>query len=266
MKQRIITGTVGIIVFLAFLLLGGYWFALFISAIAILAYYELMRMSHLPVFSIPAALGLFFLLLLLYVSIPIYHQLYSPPVFLNMQWMILAFMTVFLMLLIFTPKRFSPEHFSSLMIAIFYTGLAFSFFVQAREVHGLGFVLFILIIVWVTDSGAYFTGKRFGRIHLIPDISPNKTVEGFLGGVVYATVAAIIFYFLSSLFISFWEAVIMAMFISIAGQIGDLIESALKRYYQVKDSGNLLPGHGGILDRFDSLLFVFIVLAIFQYI
>jgi phosphatidate cytidylyltransferase len=128
-----------------------------------------------------------------------------------------------------------------------------------------------MLLVWATDIGAYLFGRQFGsrffNRKLAPSISPNKTIEGAIGGVVSAVLvgALFLFFFKDELAtsIEFFPMILLVIFFSIVGQFGDLVESAIKRYYDVKDSGKLLPGHGGILDRFDSLLFVFPVMHLF---
>ncbi|MEA1938847.1 MAG: phosphatidate cytidylyltransferase [Pseudomonadota bacterium] len=109
--------------------------------------------------------------------------------------------------------------------------------------------LFVILVVWATDSGAYLIGRKFGRNKLIPRISPKKTVEGACGGIGAAMLAGLPFA------IPFGPvALLLAPLLSVAAQLGDLFESAIKRRYCVKDSGRLLPGHGGVLDRIDGLL------------
>lgn len=113
----------------------------------------------------------------------------------------------------------------------------------------------IYILVWVNDTMAYVVGKSIGKHKLYERISPKKTIEGFLGGVVFAMVSGILmaqFYFEQSML--FWA--LIALFVGVIGTIGDLIESKFKRIAGVKDSGNIMPGHGGILDRLDSIIFV----------
>ena len=151
-----------------------------------------------------------------------------------------------------------------MLLGTLYVGIGFYYFIETRNV-GLTYVIFALLVVWTTDSGAYFTGRKIGKRKLWPEISPNKTVEGFVGGIVWALVTA----FIMSLYKSTYELLLVLIGItivaSIFGQLGDLVESAIKRHYNVKDSGNILPGHGGILDRFDSLLFVLPLLTLFTF-
>lgn len=118
---------------------------------------------------------------------------------------------------------------------------------------GLLCVLWLLIVVWTTDTAAFFTGRRIGGPKLAPGISPNKTWSGAIGGLIGATVAGYVFAVSAGLPGPFGLAAFSAG-ISIVGQIGDLIESGVKRRFQVKDTSNLIPGHGGVLDRLDSLL------------
>lgn len=119
---------------------------------------------------------------------------------------------------------------------------------------GLALLFLMLFIIWSVDSAAYFSGKYFGRRKLAPEVSPNKSVEGLLGGVIFAAFVALAYtyWILHSHYFSllFAVAVMATIFISV---MGDLFESAVKRQAGVKDSGNILPGHGGILDRLDSL-------------
>lgn len=115
-------------------------------------------------------------------------------------------------------------------------------------------VLPIFIFIWVNDSGAYLVGSQIGKRRLFERISPKKSWEGFWGGVVFATLSAALFgYFVPVMPVYMWMG--LAFFVSIAGVYGDLSESMIKRILGVKDSGNILPGHGGMLDRFDAILF-----------
>ena len=109
-------------------------------------------------------------------------------------------------------------------------------------------------MVWVNDSFAYLIGKNFGKQKLFPRISPKKTVEGFLGGLFFACIAS---YFIATFTetLDFTKWLILAIIVSVFGTLGDLIESKFKRQAEVKDSGVIMPGHGGLLDRLDSMIF-----------
>ncbi len=123
--------------------------------------------------------------------------------------------------------------------------------------HGREWIFLTLIVIMSCDSFAYFIGRSLGRNKLYPAVSPNKSIEGALGGLLGSVLAAL---FVNSTFlpvIGIFGAVMIGLTLGVMGQLGDLFESLLKRACQVKDSGTLIPGHGGILDRLDSLLFAF---------
>lgn len=122
--------------------------------------------------------------------------------------------------------------------------------------HGVAWIFLVLTIPWAGDTGAYFAGRAFGKHPLAPRVSPKKTWEGFAGGLVAAIVGVFIVRAVADLPIALWEAVALGAALGSAAVLGDLSESLLKRAFDVKDSGWIMPGHGGILDRIDSLLFV----------
>ena len=125
-------------------------------------------------------------------------------------------------------------------------------------------VLGILTLVWINDTGAYVSGMLFGKHRLFARISPKKSWEGFAGGTIFTFAAALIMTRLMAI-LSREEWIILAGIVSVFGVFGDLVESLIKRNAQIKDSGTLIPGHGGVLDRFDSLLFVVPVSVIYFY-
>lgn len=122
--------------------------------------------------------------------------------------------------------------------------------------NGLAWVLAVVLSTWASDSAAYLTGRAFGRNKLAPAVSPGKTVEGALGGLLAAILVSGLVFRVSGV-LPFWIGTGVGAVIGVSGQIGDLSESFLKRQAGVKDSGDLIPGHGGMLDRVDALLFAF---------
>lgn len=121
--------------------------------------------------------------------------------------------------------------------------------------RGLAWLLTIIVITWLSDTGAYLLGRAFGTHPLIPAVSPKKTVEGLIGGLVCAAITGAVAVWLFGLGVSIWLGLATGFVLASIGVIGDLAESLLKRQAGVKDSGTLIPGHGGMLDRLDALLF-----------
>ena len=139
---------------------------------------------------------------------------------------------------------------------VFFLGISFSLFTLLRN-EGMEILLYLLLISIFTDTFAYFVGMLIGKNKLLENISPKKTIEGMIGGTVLSVIIASNFYYTvidSSL--PLYIIVFMTTFLSIIGQFGDLVFSAIKRYYGKKDFSNIMPGHGGILDRLDSIIFV----------
>jgi len=160
---------------------------------------------------------------------------------------------------LFSGNQHPFENVAHTLLGIIYVALPFSLlnllvFSNILLAYDHSILLGIFIIIWSSDTGAYLTGRKFGRTKLFERISPKKTWEGSVGGLLFALVAA---FFISRNYtnISFAHWVALTLIIVVAGSVGDLIESMLKRSVGIKDSGNVIPGHGGILDRFDSFLF-----------
>lgn len=133
--------------------------------------------------------------------------------------------------------------------------------IRERDAHGLALLIWSFIVTWSTDIGAYFAGRRFGKRKLAPAISPNKTVEGLYGGIAAATILGGAFALATGLGL---PLLALAPVLAVAAQGGDLFESGMKRRAGVKDSGALLPGHGGALDRLDGLVPVAVLTAAAQ--
>lgn len=258
MKQRIITGVSAGVLFLLVAVLGGYPFILLAVILALIGYLEFLRMRKISPFSLPAIFG--FILVILIAS-PYRFDWMSED-----EWILVGFLLL-LACTVLSKNVFHFDQAAFILLSALYVAFGFHYLIEARlPDNGLGVLFFVLLLIWSTDSGAYFVGRTFGRRKLWPDISPNKTVEGAFGGIIAAVIIAALFQLIFPVYTSMGIALFAAVVIAVFGQIGDLVESALKRHYGVKDSGNLLPGHGGILDRCDSWLFVLPILHFLHFI
>lgn len=256
MKQRVITAVVALLVFLPLLYLGGLPFDILITALGLVAMSEFLIMKKKLLVSVEAILAF---LMMLAVLVPVFFEGFLTQG--NLGGSFYFFALAMLVYTVFSKNRFSFDDAGVLVLGALYAGLGFRFMILARA-ESLWMMLYALLIVWITDSGAYLIGRKLGKHKLAPHVSPNKTWEGSIGGTLSAVViVGIYLYFVQAQFptsfpYDFTRMLLLTLVFSVGGQLGDLIESALKRYYGVKDSGKILPGHGGILDRFDSLLFV----------
>ncbi len=254
MKQRIITGVIAAALFIPFVIYGGAPFALMISALAVIGFYEILKMKGISITSFPGVLGTLALLILV-VPDEWSNKLLELFQYESKLMIVYGIAALLFIYIVLVKNKMTFDEVGFILLGALYVGLGFHYFIETRFI-GLEFVVFVLLVVWTTDSGAYFVGRKLGKNKLWPEISPKKTVEGFVGGIVIAVFFAIVMQLIYPFASSYLQLIFVTIFASIVGQMGDLVESAIKRHYGVKDSGNILPGHGGILDRFDSLLFV----------
>ena len=145
------------------------------------------------------------------------------------------------------------------LAGIFYLGWLLSYWVLIMNSYGRDWIYLALFSTFAVDTTAYFVGRAWGRRKMAPTISPGKTWEGALGGLVGAIAGVIVLALLLDVDISYAEMVLLGFLIAVFAQLGDLAESKIKRSMGVKEAGNLIPGHGGILDRLDSIVFTGVV-------
>lgn len=254
MKQRIITAIIAAALFIPFVLYGKVPFTLLVVAMAVVGFYEILKMKGISIFSIPGVIGLLALVLLV---IPNNWQVEVVQAigYSSILMVVYGLMILLLIYVVLVKNKITFDEIGFILLGAFYVGMGFHYLIETRSA-GIEWIVYCLLVVWTTDSGAYFVGRKLGKNKLWPEISPKKTIEGFVGGIVIAVIFAVGMQMITPFMNGYVSLILITIFASIIGQMGDLVESAIKRHYGVKDSGNILPGHGGILDRFDSLLFV----------
>jgi phosphatidate cytidylyltransferase len=265
MKQRIITALWGIPLLLAFIWFDTSWFPLIIFLVAAFAAIGALEFYRLAALSGGQPLTLFGIVwtLLFIASAHLdatYEVSYLAPSLLGS-----AIVLPLVWLFFVPPKGRALVSWAWTLAGILYMGWMLGHYVALRELdQGKGWVIFALFSTFACDTAAFFIGRTWGRRPLAPTISPGKTWEGAVGGFMAALAAALILYTLLdvtglSLPISYAQTILLGCLIGLFAQLGDLLESLLKRRAGVKDSGSLIPGHGGILDRIDSLVFIGVI-------
>lgn len=249
LRLRVLSALVGIPIILGAVYLGGAWYALFLLLVANLGIYEYTRLIRSRGFGLPAWPG--------------YFGASSIIVLLFLQQQVLLFhMFMLIMVLLFTAVLVYFEKINFWESAVIFWGIIYlggllGFMLLLRMLpQGAVYTYMLLIGVWLNDTFAYFVGIKWGRHKLAPRISPQKSVEGSLAGISGTVLIALLAaWFLPGVIpLPVWKAVLFGFGTAVFAQLGDLMESALKRQFQVKDTGQLIPGHGGIMDRFDSLM------------
>ncbi|SDB10160.1 phosphatidate cytidylyltransferase [Eubacterium oxidoreducens] len=250
-KTRAISGAIMIVLLLLFLIRGGDLLLFVIGAISVIGMYELYRVFHFE-------------------KKPLAYVGYATTIvyYLNLKWnflpdvkfLFLISLIVMLFVFVFSYPKVHAKQLLAAFFAIFYVAMMLSCVYETRMLaDGKYLVWLIFICSWGCDTCAYCVGMLFGKHKMAPVLSPKKSVEGAVGGVVGAAVLAVIFglVFNGALQMEMNQIMILPIICAIGGlisMVGDLAASAIKRFYDIKDYGKLIPGHGGILDRFDSVI------------
>jgi len=263
MKTRVLSAILIVLVFIPFLIIGDVPFAVFMSVLSALALYEIFRVRESKK-KFPTLLKIIGFVIVVAFSL---NNFSSVEFKYNFDYRILAaiiFTFLSPMVFINDTKKFNLNDSLFLTGSVLFLGLSFNLIIITRN-YDISYLIYLLLITTITDTFALFTGKLVGKHKLCPKISPNKTIEGFVGGVFMGTFVATAFYnTVISSSISLVLVIFLTMLLCLVGQLGDLVFSSIKRYYDVKDFSNLIPGHGGVLDRFDSLIFVTLAFIILK--
>lgn len=243
---RILVGVIGIPLFLFLIYMGGVYFlvlSIILSSIAMWEFYTMFKSMEL-------------------------HPLKVFPIIISVSGIILDYFypgsainfLIISAILIFSVEVFRKVNKNPLntLVSVFglvYICVPFICLNEMMRYNEFNYIIFIFILIWTCDTMAFFGGKFLGK-HKLSEISPKKTWEGSISGLVFTLIASYLFYFFSDGKLTLVDAIVLGLIIGIFSQIGDLFESLFKRKLNVKDSSHIIPGHGGVLDRFDSLIFV----------
>lgn len=251
------TAAFGVPAAIVFSLVGGWGFLIvinFVLGVGLFEFYRMMEYKGIKPYKtvgILAGLG---------VSWYVYFQ---EGVFSSL-FVTAVIALVMIMELFRRDGELAVFHISTTILGVFYVAWFGSHIILLRQLgeqspwgdRGGWFVILAFALAWMCDTGAYFFGSAFGKTKLLPRVSPSKSVEGALGGLALALATAFIARHTFATFLSVWDALALGVISAIAATLGDLVESLMKRDVQIKDTSRALPGHGGMLDRFDSVLFV----------
>jgi phosphatidate cytidylyltransferase len=279
LKKRIITALCGLPILIAAVWFDKPipWFTLLVAiwgVIATLEFYRLVAAAKVPPLTY---FGLVWTLLFILSGDATLRSMLEPYFDLNLIVPLLLTIAVVIPLIGLLLRPQKAEGFTSwawTLAGILYVGWLLSYLVMLRgEEDGRNWVFFALFTTFASDTAAFFVGRAWGRRKLAPDISPAKTWEGAIAGVFGAILISLIFvpghFFtwpnpLHLHHLGYWSAVLLGLFVSILGQMGDLAESLFKRNMGVKDSSQFIPGHGGLLDRMDSIVFAGVVVYFYM--
>ncbi|MBE0392228.1 phosphatidate cytidylyltransferase [Flavobacterium sp. PL002] len=269
--KRSISGAVYIILLIASILYStDSFFALF-GAFLLIATYEFCNLVQInkiiPILLAAVSFGLFYMISFATSSSPLFEFRFSKTFDLTLLFSTL-FVFIKCMHFLFDNKAIKIDSFSKYVYLIGYIILPFIIITKipfGKDGYNPKILISIFILIWTNDTFAYIVGKSIGKTKLFERISPKKTIEGFVGGVFFAVVVS---YFISKYYIEIAEGniyiwIVIAIIVGVFGTIGDLIESKFKRVAGVKDSGKIMPGHGGVLDRLDSVIFVAPIVFLF---
>lgn len=257
MKRRVISAIIALIICIPLLIIGGYPFYVGVSILSVIGYYEIINIRERER-KVPLLIKL--IGLVTYLMIVLNNVVSSNIFYIDYKVLALTAFLLMLPIIFFDRKKYNVNDALYLIGTSIFLGITFNFLMIFRNID-INYLIYILLITIMTDTFAHFFGTKIGKHKLCPSVSPNKTIEGAVGGAIFGTFFGSVFY-LTMFNGNTFVIILISLLLSIVAQCGDLVFSAIKREYDVKDFGKIMPGHGGVLDRFDSLLFSILLFSI----
>lgn len=255
MKQRVISAIVALLILVPIFLMGGFIYDATIVILSLLGLREFLKVKETKK-ELPSFIQFISYIML---SLIVVSGVNSQEMIFSIDFRIISgLLVVFLLPTILYHDRslYSINDAFYLIGGVFFLGVSFSLLIIIRNIS-LNYIIYLFLISIMTDTYAYIVGRLIGSHKLLESISPNKTWEGMIAGTFFGVFIPTLYYVTAiDMNANYLFIIIMTLFLSILGQFGDLVFSAIKRYFKTKDFSNIMPGHGGILDRFDSIIFV----------
>ena len=257
MKQRIISAIIALIIVIPIIIIGSYAYYVGVGICSIIGYYEMLKVRQREK-KIDLSVRIITLVSYLCIVLSAWNKTNYN---IDYRLFILNLFVCYLPLIVFNTKDYDAEDALVLFAVTTFLGIGFNYLIVIRNSNIL-YLLYVMLATFMSDTFAHFWGTKIGKHKLAPQISPNKTVEGMIGGVLFGTFISGMFFitFINNSANAFLVFVISCA-LSIVAEFGDLVFSSIKRKYGVKDYGNIMPGHGGVLDRLDSLFFALLAFA-----
>ena len=254
MKTRVISAIIALLIVIPIIIVGGKLYCFAVATIGLLGFWEFISLKEkekkLPILmKIIGVVAFEFLVLsnMNQIGLDFYtdYKILTSIIFL-----------VIIPIVFYSRNKYNISDALFLFGVTFFLGLGFKYLITVR-IYDLNYLIFLCLLTIFTDTFALITGNLIGRHKLAPSVSPKKTWEGFIGGLVFGTFISTMFYYTAFEYTgNILVLIVVVALLSTIGQLGDLVFSSTKRHFKVKDFGNIMPGHGGVLDRLDSILFV----------
>ena len=241
MKKRVISAVVALAIIIPLIALGGIYFKIGMAVLSILSMYEILKLrKELPIF----------------IKVISYVLITLSVIFSDVSLLPIILITMSILLVFFDKSEYNVNDFTFVTTFLVLLSTVFTYFIYIRN-EDVNILIYLLLITILTDTFALFGGKLFGKHKLIEKVSPKKTIEGSIIGSTFGTIIPSIYYiYMVDPGANILTVIFMTLILSIIGQLGDLVFSSIKRYFNIKDFSNIMPGHGGILDRIDSITMV----------